>query len=154
MLPISSGSRRSTGTSRPAASRRLSIPLGPSVDLQPQRRAALVGEARRPQRHREVIAVQVIGAGLLGGVRAPVVQPVQLLLEQRRGEGRAGVELERRRVHLRRQRPAAPLELTRHQAVQVEEVTGDRQRGRGGDEQHEPLQALQMNSSVAGSRRL
>ncbi|HEY4746857.1 MAG TPA: hypothetical protein VIH38_04800, partial [Steroidobacteraceae bacterium] len=60
-------------------------------------------------------------------------------------------QLERRRVHLRGQRPAAAFELPGHQAIQIQNVENAGERG---DSQSEEQNALQMNSSAAGVRRL
>ena len=86
--------------------------------------------------------------GLLG---AAVMQALQFLLQVRRRERQSGVQLQRRRVHLRRQRPAAALELAGHEAVEVDDVGEKRQHQHAGAEQED---AFQMKSSGAGARRL
>ena len=122
MLPMSSGSSRSTGTSWPLPSSRRGERLGSGSDAEQLRGARLVGEARRPQRHVSCVAAEAIGARVVGLVGAPVVQALQLVLELRRRQRQPRVQLQRRGIHLRRQRPAPPLELVRDQAIEVHDV--------------------------------
>jgi len=95
--------------------------------------------------------LQAIGAGTIELLGAPVMQALQLLLQLRRRQRQSRVQLEWRREHLRRQRPAAAFELPGHQAIQIQNIEGAGERG---DPQSEEQQALQMNSSAAGVRRL
>ena len=115
--------------------------------------ARLVGEAHRPERHVDALALDAVSPRAVERWGAPVAQALQLLLELCRRECQARVELERRRVHLRRQRPAAPLELVRHQEVEVQHVEGHGERRDPEREQRNPFQ-FQMKSSTAAGRRL
>ena len=125
--------------------------LGTCDDAQQLGVARLVREARRPQRNVEARAGHAVGAGALGPLGAPVMQALQLLLQLRRRQCQSRVQLERRREHLCRQRPAAAFELPGHQAIQIQNVEDAGQRG---DPQAEEHDALQTNSSTAGGRRL
>src|SRR5258708_39761443 len=58
-------------------------------------RAGLVREARRTQSDVQSRALQAIGARVLELIDAPVLQPLQLVVEIRPVQGEAGVELQR-----------------------------------------------------------
>jgi len=77
---------------------------------------------RRAQSHLDVLARDVVGAGMIDAVDATVVESLQLVLELGRAQRQSPIELERRRVHLRRQRPASSLELRHHEAIEVQHV--------------------------------
>jgi len=124
---------------------------GARGNQQPHGRPRLILEARRAQQHVELLAAYAIGAGRIAAIDPLVVQALQLALELRLGESQPGIELERRGVNLRRQRPASALELVGDLPVEVDDVGQDecqRQYQRPDD------QAPQMNSSAAGARRL
>ena len=68
------------------------------------------------------------------------MQARQLLLEPLGGERQSCIELERLREHLRRQRPAPPLELRRYLAVEVEDEddVGENRKKRDDEEDASP----------------
>ena len=127
------------------------LPMRSGGDDEPLRRAHLIGEARRAQRDREFLGAHPVAPRRIALFTAAVVEAMQLRLKLRRCQAQTCVELKRRCVHLRRQRPAPPLELLRHQAIEVDDVAYDHQRRDAGDEED---QALQTKSSAAGARRL
>jgi len=129
MLPMSSGSSRSTGTVKAGAVAQALQPLRTRDDAQQRRVARLVREARRPQRDVEARALQAVGAGTIELLGAPVMQALQLLLQLCRRQRQSRVQLEWRREHLRRQRPAAAFELPGHQAIQIQNIEGAGERG-------------------------
>ena len=96
-------------------------------------RARLLGKAGRAQRHLDVLALPAVGAGALELLGALVVQSLQLVLELRERQRQPGVQLQGRGIHLRGQRPAAALELLRHQMVEIQHVERGGQR-RGADD--------------------
>src|SRR5690606_41502097 len=83
-----------------------------SVTSCPTRRSSdlLVGEARCAHRDLEAPAAAAPGAGAGERVRLAILQPVELGNELVGREGEAGVEFERRRVHLGGQGPAPALD--------------------------------------------
>src|SRR5262249_55708845 len=58
-------------------------------------------------------------ARLLGLIRAPITETLELLLQRVRAERLTGVQLQRLGVDLRRQRPAPPFELRRDDAIEI-----------------------------------
>ena len=124
---------------------------GTRRDGEQQRIALLVRKARGAQRHVEPVALQAVSPRTIGQRDAPVMQPLQLVLERRLRERQPRVQLQRRRIHLGRQCPAPPLELPHDHAVEVQHV----QRAGGEPRAHEQQQqSSQMKSSGAGARRL
>jgi hypothetical protein len=121
------------------------------VDGEQLRIARLVGEARRAQRHIDAHAVQAVGSRALQLQHAAVVQPLELAHQIGGGEREPRIQLERRGVDLRGQRPAASLEGAGHGHAEIEHVDRD---GECGDAQHAEDEAFQRMSSSAGARRL
>ena len=115
------------------------------------RRARLIRKARWTEGHLHLLTRKAVGTGVIGPVGAPVVQALQLVLEPGERQRQTRVQLERRRVYLRRERPAATLELLHHQVIEVQRIE------HGGEQdsaENEEQPALQTNSSAAGGRRL
>jgi len=115
------------------------------------RSARLIRKARRPEGHLHLLTREAVGTGMIGLVGTAVVQALQLMLEPGDRQRQTRIQLERRRIDLRRERPAATLELLHHEVIEVQRV-------QHGGEQHsakdEEQRALQTNSSSAGGRRL
>ena len=125
--------------------------LCPGGDREGLRGARLIGKAYWAQHHIDVLAGHAISPGMIRPVGAAVVQALQLVLELRQGQLQACVQLERRGVHLRRQRPAAPLELRHHEAIEVPRI---QECGENRPAEDEEQRALQRRSSSPGARRL
>src|SRR2546421_294230 len=113
MLPISSGSRRTMGSSPPSMPRRLSMALAPEP------------------------------------IDAPVLQALQLVLELERRQLQARIELERCRIHLRGQGPAAALELMRDQPIEIQDVGAAQQRRGAHDREQRPPDVLARMRGVS-----
>ena len=143
----------STGSSRPASSRRLCRAPAPMVMLEGLRRVASHRQSARRATPRRCAssACDAIGAGLRDAVGAPVVQSLQLALQLSRSERQPHVQLERRGINLRRQRPAAPLELVHDDFIEVHDIQRAQNQGGG---QYPEQQAPQRKTSGAGGRRL
>src|SRR5205085_5482665 len=95
--------------------------VGARDERQDGSRACLIREARRAQGYIDAAALQPVGAGALEPIDAPVLQALQLVLELERRQLQAGIELERCRIHLRGQGPAAALELMRDQPIEIQD---------------------------------
>ena len=141
------------------------------VEIQQHRGAGFVREARGTQIDLEPVGLARVAARPVGMVGAPVLQALQFMFHVRGGKVLAHVQLLRRGVHLRRQRPAPALELRRDDPVQVRHIQGKREAAQQQDRQHVTpdlqfrpahmvalLAALrntpQMQNSSAGSRRV
>ena len=98
----------------------------PGNDAQDLRRTHFIGKARRAQSDIDARIGEPIGAGPVKSHARPVLQAGELLGEIAHRQGCAGVELKRRCKHLRRQRPASPLELLGDDVIQMQGV--ERQR--------------------------
>ena len=147
MLPISSGSRRYTGTSVPAALVRRRNRL--AVEPQPQllRRLLLVRKAEIAHEHVDRLALAAERARSVDRHLRDIAEAGEFLGEAGGGETLPDVQLERLRIDACRQRPATAFELLRDAAVEH----GDQHdRGQQAQQRNEREAALQL----AAGRRL